>query len=127
MTHIEKSLESMNVDKVRSNSIEAKDIITHRQKVIQLADSSELGWRVVKEYKKIPIASDSDNEKCMYKVEARASRKMKAEKSKRGTRGTSFPYRTRKQPEGSVSNVQTRIPEYRNPGLCFNCNQLTVK
>ena len=101
----------------------AKDMIKHRQKVIQLADSSELGWRVVEDYEKIPIASDSDDEKYMYKAEARASRKMKAEKSKRGTRGRSFPYRTRKQPEGSVSNVQTRIPWYRKPGLCFNCNQ----
>ena len=103
----------------------AKDMIKHRQKVIQLADSSELGWRVVKEYEKIPIASDSDDEKRMYKAEARASRKMKAEKRKRGTRGRSFPYtcRTRKQPEGSISNVQTRIPEQRKPGLCFNCNQ----
>ena len=63
----------------------------------------------------------------MYKAEARASRKVKAEKSKRGTWGRSFPHRTIKQPEGSVSNVQTRIPEYRNPGLCFNCNQPTEK
>ena len=98
-------------------------MIKHQQKVIQLADSSELGWRAVKDYEKIPIASDSDDEKRMYKAMARASRKMKAEKSKKGTRCRSFLYRTRKQPEGSVSNVQTRIPWYRKPGLCFNCNQ----
>ena len=38
-------------------------MIKHRQKVIQLADSSDRGWRVVKEYEKIPKASDSDDEK----------------------------------------------------------------
>ena len=97
-------------------------MLKHRQKVIQLANSSDLGCRVVKEYEKILIALDSDNEKQMYKVEAQASRKMKGEKSKRGPRGRSWPYRVRRQPEATVTSVQTRAPENKRPGLCFNCN-----
>jgi len=47
----------------------AKDMIRHRQKLVQLADSSELGWRVVSEYEANPLASDSDDEKRIYKAE----------------------------------------------------------
>ena len=43
LDEVEKSLELMNVDKVRDDIMEAKDMIKHRQKIIQLADSSELG------------------------------------------------------------------------------------
>ena len=67
----------------------------------------KVGMACRTKYEKRPIASDSGDKKRMYKAEARASRNMKAEKSKRGTQGRSFPYRTRKQPERSVSNVQT--------------------
>ena len=52
-------------------------MIAHRQKRIKMADSSELGWRVVSEYVSNPLESDSDNRKRIYKTEARASRKYK--------------------------------------------------
>ena len=97
-------------------------MIKHCQKIIQLADSSDFGWRVVKEYEKIPIASESDDEKRMYKAEARASRKIKSEKSKRGARGRSRLYWGRRQPEATVTSGQTRVVEKKRPGLCFNCN-----
>ena len=76
---------------------------------------------MVKEYEKIPIASDSDDEKRIYKAEARASRKVKAERTKRG-RGRSWPYRTRRQTEMiSGNNLQVKAPESKKPGLCFSC------
>ena len=50
-----------------------------------MADSSEFGWRLVKEYEAHPIASD---EKRIFKAEVRAARKMKSEKSKRGVVAT---------------------------------------
>ena len=51
---------------------EGLDLISNRQKVIRLADSSELGWSVVKEYQSNPLASDSEDEKRMMQAEARA-------------------------------------------------------
>lgn len=36
---------------------EGIDVLNHRQKLIKLADSSELGWRVVQEYEAQPLAS----------------------------------------------------------------------
>ena len=76
-------------------------MIAHRQKIIRLADSSELGWRLVNEYETNPLASDSDDEKRMYKAEARANRKLKAEKSKKTRSARPWPYR---KPAASPSN-----------------------
>jgi len=45
----------------------AIDLIRHRQKLLQLANSSELGWQVVTEYKTNSLASGSDDEKRIYK------------------------------------------------------------
>ena len=59
--------------------ISAKDMLNHSQKIIQLADSSEFGWRLDKEYDAHPIASDSDDEKRIFKAEVRATRVMKSE------------------------------------------------
>ncbi|MEW8545049.1 MAG: reverse transcriptase domain-containing protein [Candidatus Thiodiazotropha sp.] len=75
---------------------------------------------MVKEYERIPIASDSEDEKRIYKAEARATRKMKSERSKRG-RGRGWPYRSRRQTETSAINVQGKPQETKRPGLCFSC------
>ena len=40
--------------------ISAKDLLKNRQKIIELADQSEHGWRTVAEYETNPIASNSD-------------------------------------------------------------------
>ena len=60
--------------------VTAMDMLEHRQKLVCLADMSDLGWRVVNEYETNPLADDSDDERRMYKAEARAARKMKAER-----------------------------------------------
>lgn len=44
---------------------EGMELVKNRQKIIKLADSSQLGWKVVKEYETNPIAADSDDEKKM--------------------------------------------------------------
>ena len=65
---------------------EGLDLISSRQKVIRLADSSDLGWSVVKEYQANPLASDSEDEKRMMKAEARASRKLKQRRFEKARR-----------------------------------------
>ena len=61
---------------------EAKDLMKRQQKLVQLADASELGWRVVAEYETNPITSDSADERRIYKAEGRARRKGKADKTR---------------------------------------------
>ena len=63
-----------------SSISEGLDLISNRQKLIRPADSSELGWSVVKEYSVNPLASDSEDEKRIMRAETRASRKLKQRK-----------------------------------------------
>ena len=95
-------------------------MIAHRQKLIKMADASKLGWRVVNEYVSNHLASDSDDEKRIYKAEARASRKLKADKTKR-RRPCTMPYGrlTVKATAEQTTNMETSQLNRRPSGLCF--------
>ena len=94
-----------------------------RQKLIQLADTSELGWRVVTEYETNPIASDSEDEKRIHKAEARANRKAKTDRAKKRThRYTPYGKKPTQTAESTSGPVTTRPQVQRKrPGLCFGC------
>ena len=70
-------------------------VIAERQKLIKIADRSELGWAVVNEYTADELAENSDDEKRMEKAEKAAERKAArkrkapAEKSKASKRSAS--------------------------------------
>ena len=103
----------------------AKDLLKHRQKIIKLADQSELGWRLVAEYESNPVASDSDDEKRIFKAEARASRNIKAERGAKRGRWRGYPYR--RYARGRSDNnqnetVATTSQQLKRPKLCFSCN-----
>ena len=51
------------------------ELLACRQKLIKIADRSELGWRVVAEYEADELALDSDDEKKLGKAERSAERK----------------------------------------------------
>lgn len=72
-------LTSGNIDgleSAKSSIAEGIELVKNRQKVIKLADSSQLGWKVVQEYQANPIADDSEDEKKMYRAQMRAERKV---------------------------------------------------
>ena len=48
--------------------------------LIKLVDKSEFGWATVNEYLSDELASDSDDEKRIYRAERRAGRKINKEK-----------------------------------------------
>ena len=68
------------------------------------------------------IAEDSDDEKRNFKVEMRATRKMKSEKSKRGRGGRGWPYKRRRYVDRSSSVRSAQTTETKKPGLCFGCS-----
>ena len=68
------------IQKCRENIAEGIDIVTHIEKLIKLAYSSESGWRVVQEYQANPLAEDSEDEKRISKAQNMAYKKVKAEK-----------------------------------------------
>ena len=96
-------------------------MLTYRQKLIQMADRSELGWRVVHEYESNPLAEDSEDEKKIYKAEARANRKLKAEKAKRAKTSRAWPYK--RGGSSHTTSVQSNSVPTQKPGLCFHCGK----
>ena len=67
-----------NITTAKEKSAEGIHLVCHRQKLAKFADSSQLSWKVVQEYESNPLAEDSDDEKKIFKAEARAERKVKA-------------------------------------------------
>ncbi|XP_060597608.1 uncharacterized protein LOC132751470 [Ruditapes philippinarum] len=122
LNEAESKLDSSKIEEAKSSITTALDILSHRQKMIQLADASELGWRVVHEYEQNPLADDSDDEKKMYKAEVRADRKFKAEKNKKSKKFRTKPY-TRSVPARATSQSTSQQFGVQKPGLCFYCGK----
>ena len=103
---------------------EGMQLIEHRQKLIKMADNSDLGWKTVEEYEASTIADDSEDEKKMWKAETRAQRKMKQGKKPTYT-NRQYPYSRPTQPNqsaairggGGAANI---VPPSRKPGVCFS-------
>ena len=57
------------LEKAKQSIRMGKEALAHRQKLIKVADRSELGWAVVAEYDADALAADSDNEKRLERAE----------------------------------------------------------
>jgi hypothetical protein len=109
-------LESGNISDARAKISEGIDLLKHRQKLVKMADSSELGWRLVSEYVANPLAEDSEDEKRINRAYSSANRKMKAEEKKKQQQRKRFrPY---PQPQGQSSNTQEKD---KRQGVCYIC------
>ena len=94
-----------------------------RQKMIRIADKSDMGWKVVDEYIQSDVACYEEDQKRIHIAQSRAERKVK---SNRGTRvRRPFPYRTRfipkigtpvtatiTQPSQQLQQQQRRLVSY---------------
>ena len=78
-------------------------LLLNRQKMIKLADRSELGWSVVEEYEADELADSSEDEKKIARAEKEAERKA-IKRKKRFANGQSTEER---QPQRSVQVVCT--------------------
>ena len=113
---------------------EGLDLLSYRQKVIGLADSSDLGWSAVKEYQADPLASDSKDEKHMMRAEDRASRKLKQRRFKKA-RHMPQRFQPYKQPTATLTATTSGqlqqgnvIPTLRpvrrgRLGVCYGCGK----
>ncbi|KAK3097019.1 hypothetical protein FSP39_005630 [Pinctada imbricata] len=109
-------LESGNIPDARVKISEGIDLIKHRQKLVKMADSSDIGWKLVSEYVSNPLAEDSEDEKRINRAYSSANHKIKAkEKKKQQQRRRFRPY-----PHPSRQSSQPQGKEGR-PGVCYNC------
>ena len=69
-----------------SRTFQGIKLINNRQKLIRMADASELGWRFVDEYITNPLALDEEDEKRMNRAKARATKKVKQRRDRRRLR-----------------------------------------
>ena len=93
----------------RTKISEGMTLIKHRQKLIKLADSTDSGWRLVQEYESNPLASDSEDEKRIFKAQTRGRTQNKSRKGKT------------KRNDKALSSIQCWGPERReNPDSSFD-------
>ena len=66
------------VEKAKKELQEGEELCFSRQKLIRIADRSEYGWITVNEYEDDELASNSNDEKRIYRAELRAAKKVKS-------------------------------------------------
>ena len=126
------------LDKVKDSLQKGEDLLKERQKHILLADKSEYGWSTVQDYKKSEIADDSDNEKKMFKAEARTKAHIKQSASRSQTAASGFAARKESVVQDSgpshsgernslglkqIPTVEAQSRSRIRPGKCFQCGK----
>ena len=96
-----------------------------------LADKSDFGWSLIREYERNDLPEDSDDEKKIVRAEARARTQAEQSgclKSRPTNRSESTALTTVAAAASSQCSgkptpiVQTRTPQAK-PGFCFACNK----
>ena len=111
---------------------EGEDLITQRQKLIKVADRSELGWAVVAEYQADELGDNSDDERKLEHAERATERRMAGKKRKmdtaKGRRQSQLPARKDPLaiPLGAVVPVTENpvVPQRPLSFSCFSCGQV---
>lgn len=127
-------LASNEVHKAQEAIEEGIKFAKERQKLILLADQSKFGWNTVKEYKQHDLAEDSEDEKKIYKAEARAARNSRRNSNTRAvfSRKSSLASSTVSSQQSPIPVVTSRgfsdlrsfPPSQRpSPGTCFSCGK----
>ena len=131
---------SLALERAQQSLERGRKLIAERQKLIRIADRSELGWGVVAEYTADELAEDSDDEKAERAAERKAGkrRKKRAEQqtfARRATRvGPPVGTVTAAGPSGNLAAYQvgrrppTALPQLqptpRTVGPCFACGEM---
>jgi len=123
LTQLADSHESDRAEAARRSIKDGIDTVLFRNKLIKMADSSELGWRVVQEYEANPLASDSEDEKKIHRAQMHADRKVRQQKRSRDRRF--LPYNARGTMQQTATSTQASGAAFRGrkPGVCFRCGR----
>ena len=99
-------------------------LLKERQKLILLADKSPYGWKTVLEYKHHDLAEDDEDEKKIYRAEARAARtsKLFAARGSNSQRRGSSQLAVAPLPN-AFGRLNPQLSATRSPGICFSCGK----
>lgn len=118
-------LEKADTVKTKQALQRGKSLIKERQKLILLADKSPYGWKTVVEYKQHDLADDEEDEKKIYRAEARAARTTKKFNPSSRNFNTKQPL-TNNQPQfpSPIPTItRPRVNPYKSSGVCFACGK----
>ena len=135
------NLASNNLEAAKSSIDQGITLVKERQKLISLADRSQYGWKTVQEYLQHELAEDSDDEKKIYRAEARAAKIAKRTVFQRtALRNSNIVAPAQSATATSVqsspiSTIVTRGPPFvqypraygpqkPTPGSCFACGKI---
>ena len=135
------NLEGGNLGAAKSAVDQGISLVKERQKLILLADKSQYDWKTVQEYLQHELAEDSDDEKKIYRAEARAARNSKRWAFQRNvSRNTNTVSQSQSSTTASVqsSPIPTIVnrgatfgqvtrafgPQRLAPGACFACGKM---
>ena len=102
---------SPQVEKALEELKKGEKKLSHRNKLILIADSSEEGWKVVNEYQGWDLADDNDDDKRIRQAEVRASQKRRRAQSAR----KSSSFRPQKSSNPLVSLLPYVVSGYGTP------------
>ena len=118
------------LDKIKESLDKGEKLLCERQKHILLAVRSNFGWATVHEYKRNDLADDSDDEKKIFRAEARAKSQAKQDltknKSKSGGPRRIYARPASPTPSTESTSIPTIVSQFKNqpkPGCCFACGK----
>ena len=126
------ALKQKSYEKVKVALESGTELVSKRVKAIKLADKREFGWATVNEYLSDELlASDSDDEKRIYRAERRTERKINKEKrrcvrSDDKRTGSSSAFRAASSSRSSSIDLASRSEARpaRRLGPCFKISSL---
>ena len=118
------------LDAAKEALTKGEQLMAQRQKLIKVADRSELGWAVVAEYQADDLAENSDDGRKLERAEKAAERKVAAKRRKLDTaRGQTLAQAVsgKKEPFTAASSsapaaaARVGSVDARRPIVCFGC------
>ena len=107
------ALEQNRVDKAKAALEQGIQLVKHRIKLIRIADKSDFGWETVNQYEADELASDSEDDRRIYRSEKRAEKRQPDKKNKKPL---FQPTRPSSVPSSATQPIPTIIPN--RPILC---------
>jgi hypothetical protein len=103
--------------KVIEAAVQANSILAYRNKLIQMADGSDLGWDLVNAYESNELAESESDERRMKRADsdARAEKKRKSEASKTKGRGRGKPATNENVPQVGQANQACNFAPMQMP------------